>query len=228
MAIVEVQPLLALCSVLFAGGAALILVWFLVRRPPLTVPVKLALLAGFGVLPLGAAATTNIAGFEHTTRRSFCGSCHVMTPYTEDVDNPLSLTLAARHGRNEAFGEHNCYECHRDYGAFSTLLTKWGGMLHVWEYYTEFHRYGLGEARDRITLYKPYVNQACTRCHSTLVPGFADVPDHNGPLERLRAGEVSCVSQGCHGPAHPFSKSGKVHQVAEGGLRSSGAGEGGR
>lgn len=206
MALVELQPWMTVLAAVCGGGAAAILVWFLLRRPPLTTPVKLTLLAGFGVLPIGAAATTNVASFEHTTERPFCGSCHVMTPYQEDSDDPLSHSLASRHARNETFGPHNCYECHTTYGAFSTILTKWGGMMHVWAYYTEYHRYTVDEAMQRMHLYKPYVNAACIRCHSTETPFFQAVPDHNAPIERLRDGSLSCVSNGCHGPAHPFSK----------------------
>ena len=206
MTLVELQPLVAAAAALFASGAAAILVWFLVTKPPLNTPVKVTLLFGFGILPIGTAASTNIAGFGHTTRREFCGSCHVMEPWAKDSADPLSTSLAARHAHNEYFGSHNCYECHSDYGAFSTVLTKWGGMLHVWAYYTEFHRYTLEEALPRIHLYKPYVNAACIRCHSAKTPGFIAVSDHSGLDQRLRSGQVSCVSGGCHGPAHPFSK----------------------
>lgn len=203
---VELNPLLTLLAGTFASVAAAILAWFLVKRPALTSPTKVALLFGFGICPIGTAATTNIVGFSHTTHREFCGSCHVMEPYAEDVTSPLSTTLAARHSRNETFGDHSCYECHTDYGAFSTVLTKWGGMLHVWAYYTEFQDTPLEEALPGLRLYKPYVNPACMRCHSTRVPGFAAVDDHTALMPRLREGSVSCVSTGCHGPAHPFSK----------------------
>lgn len=133
-----------------------------------------------------------------------------MGPYEKDSEDPLSTTLAARHARNETFGDHNCYECHRDYGAFSTVLTKWGGLKHVWYYYTEYYAYSLEEARKRIHLRKPYVNAACMRCHSTRVPDFEKLADHHGLLESLRSGKTSCVSNGCHGPSHPFSK---AHQL---------------
>lgn len=208
MPLSELQPLMTAAAALFACAAAAILIWFLVAKPHLETPIKIVLLFGIGILPIGAAATSNIASFEHTTEREFCGSCHVMTPYRDDSSDPLSRSLAARHARNETFGPHNCYECHRNYGAFSTALTKWGGMLHVWEYYTEYDRYSWEEARKLLHLYEPYVNAQCMRCHSTRIPGFLEVSDHNGLIDDLQGGKVSCVSKGCHGPVHPFSKEG--------------------
>jgi hypothetical protein len=55
-------------------------------------------------------------------------------------------------------------------------------------------------------LYKPYTNAACMTCHSTTLKGYLSVDDHRGTLDEIRTGETSCVSAGCHGPAHPFSK----------------------
>ena len=204
--LINMHPLMAGISLFFALSAAALLVWYLASRPALTGHVKLLLLLGFGVFPIGSAMSANIAGFEETTHRPFCGSCHVMVPYANDSSDPASTSLAARHARNEAFGENNCYECHRDYGAFSTLMTKVGGMRHVWEYYTHYRNIPLDQALPTIHLYEPFANAACMRCHSTKVPGFRGVPDHHGLEQRLRSGEVSCASRGCHGPAHPFSK----------------------
>jgi cytochrome c-type protein NapC len=182
------------------------LLWFLFRRPALDGRVKLVLFVAFGVLPIGSALTGNIAGFEHTKARRFCGSCHVMTPYRADSGNPESKSLAAAHARNEEFGLNNCYECHRDYGAFSTVMTKIGGMRHVYEYYTHYYKVDVKTALAEIELYHPFANAACVRCHSTETTTWSKVGDHRSSLESLRSGRVSCVSDGCHGPAHPFSK----------------------
>ena len=105
------NPLTA-AAIGFAAMAALLVLWFLVRRPMLTRATKLVLLLGIGAFPLGTAATGNISGYEATKARSFCGSCHVMTPYSNDSEKPLSTTPAARHARNEMFGDENCYACH--------------------------------------------------------------------------------------------------------------------
>ena len=36
------------------------------------------------------------------------------------------------------FGSENCYVCHANYGMFGTIVTKAGGMRHVWLYLTEY------------------------------------------------------------------------------------------
>jgi nitrate/TMAO reductase-like tetraheme cytochrome c subunit len=205
-AVLAMHPVMTWLAIVCALLASAILVWFLARKPPLTGSVKFLLLLGIGVLPIGSAATGNIAGFEHTKHRRFCGSCHVMGPYRADAENLASLSLASMHAHNEAFGADNCYECHKDYGAFSTTMTKMGGMLHVYHYYTHYHGVDVPTALAEIELYKPFPNANCVRCHSTHVRGWLSIGDHDSNLPRLRSGEVSCVSEGCHGPVHPFSK----------------------
>ena len=204
--VIGAYPALVWLSIVCAVLAALILVWFLARKPALNGTVKFLLLLGIGVLPIGSAATGNLAGFEYTKHRPFCGSCHVMGPYRADAENPLSKSLSSMHARNEAFGRDNCYECHKDYGAFSTAMTKIGGMVHTYHYYTHWHDQPVQLALDTIELYKPFPNSNCMGCHSTEVRGWLSISDHSSNLPRLRNGEVSCVSAGCHGPAHPFSK----------------------
>ncbi|MEZ4399559.1 MAG: NapC/NirT family cytochrome c [Kofleriaceae bacterium] len=189
-----------------AAGAALILLWYLLARPPLNRLTKLALLAGIGVLPIVTAGSGNYAGFEATKRRSFCGSCHVMTPYLDDVEDPTSMGLAAIHTRNAQFGEESCYTCHADYGMFGTVVTKAGGLRHVYYYLTEYHAMTLEESRASIHLRGTFKSSTCRRCHSTTAPGWSAVGDHAALLDELRAGKVGCVGDGCHGPAHPWSK----------------------
>jgi nitrate/TMAO reductase-like tetraheme cytochrome c subunit len=189
-----------------AGSAALILIWYLVRRPPLDAATKVILLIGIAVLPIGAAASGNIRGFAVSQQREFCGSCHVMTPYTSDSGDPDSESLAAVHGRNHWFGEKNCYTCHSDYGMFGTVVTKLSGLRHVYEYYTKYHAIPKEQALKEIRLYKPFANTPCLQCHSTRPAFWNGVPDHLGAAEDLRAGKIGCAGSGCHGPVHPFSK----------------------
>lgn len=189
-----------------AALSALLVLWFLIRRPALGMATKLVLLLAIGVLPLLTAGIGNIAGFEATKARVFCASCHVMTPYGDDSDNRASKTLAARHAHNDLIGDENCYACHADYGMYGTVLTKMGGMRHVWLYYTEFRDMPLAEARDKIHLRKPYPNQNCMQCHSTELQGWLATPDHRASLQDVRDGRVSCASAGCHGVAHPTTK----------------------
>lgn len=204
--------LLATAAIACAVMAAAILIWYLVKRPPLGRGVRVVLLFGFGLLPIGAAFSGNVATYEHTKKRGFCGSCHVMEPYTGDSADPHSETLAAQHARNPYFGGENCYVCHANYGMYGTVLTKMSGMGHVWYYYTGWNDYTIEEALERIHIRQPYPNTNCMQCHSTETAGFVEVDDHAAILEDVRANRVSCASEGCHGPAHPFSKEAKLRK----------------
>jgi cytochrome c-type protein NapC len=199
------NPLIA-AAIACAAAAALLLLWYLVRRPALSHATKLVLLAAIGILPIATATTGNVAGYEATKARRFCGSCHVMTPYRDDSQDPHSTTLASRHARNALFGDENCYACHADYGMFGTVVTKLGGLRHVYEYVLHYRNMPLDEARDTIRIRHPFQNATCMHCHSTRGPSWNAIKDHASLLDRARGGEVSCASAGCHGPAHPFSK----------------------
>jgi cytochrome c-type protein NapC len=128
-----------------------------------------------------------------------------MELHTGDSDDRNSSSLASRHARNELFGRENCYACHADYGMYGTIMTKIGGMRHVYYYYfTEFGDMSLDDAKRAIHLRKPYPNGNCMHCHSTTVDVWSRVPDHRAALDEVRSGKVSCASAGCHGLAHPF------------------------
>ncbi len=189
-----------------AALAATIIVWFLARRPPLLRTTKIALLFGIGVLPIGSAVLGNYHGFEKSRSREFCGGCHVMVPYTDDLTNPDGTSLASMHGRNETFGGDACYQCHQNYGMFGTISTKLAGMRHAWLYVRDFKDLSLEEALPQIHLRDPFPNSNCMHCHSTKLSGWGAVPEHDGLTDDVRSGKVGCASEGCHGPAHPFSK----------------------
>ncbi|HVY45909.1 MAG TPA: NapC/NirT family cytochrome c [Minicystis sp.] len=196
--------LLTIAALAFAGIAALILLGYLALRPKLGHATKIWLALGLGVFPIAAAAAGNVQGFEATKERRFCGSCHVMGLHAADSDDPKSTSLASRHARNEFIGSENCYACHADYGMFGTVVTKLGGMRHVWLYYTEYRTTPIEEAKRTIVLRKPYPNENCMECHSTQVAIWNEVEDHRALLDDVRGGRVSCASAGCHGLAHPF------------------------
>lgn len=204
------QSALSWLAIGFAIAAALIILWFLIRKPPMGFQVRILLLFGLGVLPIAAAGTGNVVGFAHTTSVSFCNGCHVMEPYIADVRDPNSMSLPAIHGRVPMFGQDACYACHADYGMFGTIATKVNGMKHLWEYYGEFSDLTIEEALPKIELYQPFTNGACMRCHSTTGEIWQALPDHSGSQDMLRSGELSCMSAGCHGPAHKFSKEAKA------------------
>ena len=168
------------------------------------------LLFGIGVLPLVTAGTGNVAGYQATKTRTFCSSCHVMTPYGDDSCRSEQPRARRAPRRNEAFGAENCYTCHADYGMFGTITTKIGGLRHVYEYTFNFHYLSLEEALPKIHIRKPFPNSTCIRCHSTLNPMWSKIGDHASTLSEVRAGTLSCASAGCHGPAHPFS-----HEIHE-------------
>jgi nitrate/TMAO reductase-like tetraheme cytochrome c subunit len=195
--------MVGLCT---AGLSALVILWFLVFRPALTRGTKIALLFGIGVLPIATAANGNLAGYNATKQTSFCGSCHVMTPYRDDSIDLTSKSLASRHARNESFGKENCYACHADYGMFGTVTTKIGGLRHVYEYTLHYRTTPIDEFLATVEIRRPFPNATCMHCHSTTNPTWNQVGDHASTLERVREGTLSCASEGCHGPAHPFSK----------------------
>ena len=198
-----------IAALVTTGVAAVLLLWFLIRRPAITRATKIVLLLGIGIFPLLTAANGNIAGYHATKQRSFCGSCHVMTPYSDDSGDAKSESLAARHARNDMFGKENCYACHADYGMYGTITTKIGGLRHVYEYALNYRNMPVKQFLEEIEIRKPFPNSTCVHCHSTQNPGFLKIGDHKSSLDRVRAGTVSCASEGCHGPAHPFSKEAK-------------------
>jgi cytochrome c-type protein NapC len=186
-----------------AIASAAILVGYLVMRPAWSTATKVMLLLGLGVFPIGAAMAGNVEGYERTKARSFCGDCHVMIPHRDDSDDPKSESLSSRHARNKLFGDENCYTCHEDYGMFGTVLTKLGGMRHVWLYYTEYRNTTIPDAKEKIHIRQPFPNENCMQCHSTEVKLWLQNPDHRETLNDLRADRISCASAGCHGYAHP-------------------------
>jgi len=205
---------LAVIEIACAVFSTTILVAYLALRPPFAHATKLWLLLGLGVFPIGAAFSGNVQGFEATKQREFCGSCHVMALHRADSDDRASGSLASRHARNAMFGSENCYACHANYGMFGTIVTKAGGMRHVWLYLTEYRKTPLEEAKKTIHLRDPdEMNGNCMHCHSTEDTLWLKVPDHKASLEDERAGRLSCASEGCHGIAHPFFRApGKEEQ----------------
>jgi cytochrome c-type protein NapC len=190
-----------------ALAAAVLLIHHLITRPPLQPATRLKLLLGLAVFPFISAVATTASGMQRTTEREFCGSCHVMETHLTDLKDATSLSLAARHGRNQAMGPHACYTCHADYGMLGYPLTKITGMKHVYYYYLGGYRdYSLEKFHAEVRVAKPFPNANCRQCHSGTLASFANVRDHVGVLDELENNTVSCASAGCHGVAHRFSK----------------------
>jgi cytochrome c-type protein NapC len=69
----------------------------------------------------------------------------------------------------------------------------------------------LDEALHKIHIKKPYDNGNCRQCHTTSVEVWQRIPDHASLSKELAENRVSCASAGCHGYAHPFTKTGGAH-----------------
>lgn len=212
---VDTSQMLTLCALAAGGLAALLLIGYLFRRPALDRNTRLALFFGLGPLPIATALLGNYANLEATKKREFCGSCHVMTPYVQDAQNPESDSLAAIHTRTGYFGHESCYTCHADYGMFGTINTKLGGMRHVWDYYA--HDWSSPDKKPE--LYKPYSNTTCMQCHPQT--GKRMSMAHQVHAEMMKGDKVSCAAKGCHGPPHPVKGASEanapVHASREGG-----------
>ncbi len=191
------EDVLRLSALVASVIAIIILVYYLVVRPPLGRATKVVLLFGLGVMPLAVSLAGNISGFEYTLKTEFCGSCHVMRPYVEDAADRTSSSLASIHSRNSTFGHESCYTCHADYQIFGAMTTKANGLKHLYFYLTEYSNTGpYGEGGKPIHMYKAFNNTMCTRCHSTEAPRWAAVEDHAGTIGDLRKGDVKCLD--CH------------------------------
>ena len=216
-AIHSIEQLLKLIALVCAACSAAIILWYLVRRPPLGRLTKVLLLLGLGLLPVMVALTGNIAGYEFTLSRPFCGSCHVMGPYMRDAEDPKSQSLAAIHSRNHRFGEQSCYTCHADYDMFGAVTTKLNGMKHLYAYITEYASTGPdGEGGPPIKLYKRHdmeagkittaqfnqrMNGVCGQCHSTYAAGW--VEKHGAFADDIRTNAQICID--CHSDIHPLA-----------------------
>jgi cytochrome c-type protein NapC len=197
----QLLKLIALASAAVSVGIGL---WYLLRRPHLHRVTKTLLLLGLGVFPAIVSLTGNIASFEYTLSRPFCGSCHVMGPYLRDAEDPKSNSLAALHSRNHRFGENSCYTCHADYQMFGAVTTKMNGMRHLYQYITAYANTGPnGEGGPPIHLYKPFKSDTCMQCHSTTAKKYLET--HEAFVEQIRSGEQGCID--CHNEIHPLALS---------------------
>ena len=154
------------------------------------------LLVAVGLVPIMVAFMTFAHGLESTTTVSACGSCHVMTPFVQDLQDVKSDTLAATHFKNRFIRESQCYTCHSDYGLGGTLKAKLAGLGHVWRYTTGFYEMP-------IKIGQPYPNFRCLGCHGES-QRFLNSETKKGIMPELMSGQTSCLT--CHGPAHPGQK----------------------
>lgn len=156
------------------------------------------------VLPSFSVATGMLLVFIRAERVEFCGSCHrVMEAYTNDMTNAEGTGLAAIHYVNRYIPNNQCYECHTSYGLFGTAEAKIHGVAEVARYYT-------GTYELPISMWKPYRNSDCLKCHARSNKWLA-VEAHvdDDTEQQLFEDRISCMS--CHQTGH------KVRDEAAGG-----------
>jgi nitrate/TMAO reductase-like tetraheme cytochrome c subunit len=157
------------------------------------------LIAGVLVVPSISTMFGTLLVFERAERVEFCGSCHkAMQVYVDDMENPLSESLAAVHYRNRYIPRNQCYTCHTSFGLFGTVQAKVAGIIDVHKYYT-------GSFRRQIQMREPYRNDDCLKCHSGSIKWSSN---HTGSKDLIFAGKTTCLE--CHGrfhPAHTLAKS---------------------
>src|SRR5215208_6510430 len=138
--------------------AVLVLVEFVFRKKLSRGTYYLMLLIGLFLLPSLTLLNATSLLFEETEKVSSCASCHTMTPFVNDMYNPQSTTLAAKHFTNKWISDHQCYTCHTSYGIHGTFEAKMDGMRHWWRYVT-------GTWEEPIRYKGTYPNANCLACH---------------------------------------------------------------
>ena len=175
----------------------LVLAWRSLRSSAVTPTARGWLLVSVGLVPIMVAFLSFSHGLEASTTVNACGSCHVMTPFVQDLRNVQSTTLAATHYKNRFIPESQCYTCHSDYGLAGTFKAKVEGLGHVWRYTT-------GRYELPIKIASPFPNVRCLSCHAES-QRFLNAAGHpKDVLPSLVDGTLPCI--GCHGPAHPEQK----------------------
>jgi hypothetical protein len=153
------------------------------------------LITGIVVLPTFSVATGMLLVLARAERVEFCGSCHkIMADYVDDMTNPHAGGLAAIHFKYQYIESNQCYECHTSYGLFGTVEAKLHGIGEVVRYYT-------GNYDMPLSMWNPYPNGDCLKCHARSRKWLA-LEEHvlGTAKQELFNGTTSCMS--CHDAAH--------------------------
>ena len=167
-----------------------------VARVPALVFARLVALMALIVLPAAAVFLANYHTFEGVHEVRGCASCHVMLPMVNDMQDPGSETLAARHFKNRWIADNQCYHCHSDYGLGGNLEAKMTGFRHLARYTTRTYH-------EPIKARVKFDNNNCLHCHEK-TPKFVAVESHTTAHEELTTNQTMCVE--CHGDAHPTAE----------------------
>lgn len=147
------------------------------------------------VVPLAVVVMGNYHVFEGTQEVSSCLRCHVMLPMANDMKDPNSMTLAARHYKNRWIATKQCFTCHKDYGFNGAIKAKIDGFRHL-------VKYTLGTYEEPIRFRGRFNNDNCLQCHRE-TSLFKGVTSHQTILARLEENRINCTH--CHGFPHPTS-----------------------
>lgn len=153
------------------------------------------LIGGVVLLPSFSVATGMLLVFARAERVEFCGSCHkIMAGYVRDMTDPSGSGLAAVHFKYQYIESNQCYECHTSYGLFGTVEAKIHGVGEVLRYYT-------GSYELPLSMWNPYPNGDCLKCHARSSKWLGQEEHVLGQAKRdLFDGTTSCMS--CHDAAH--------------------------
>ena len=154
---------------------------------------KLLAFAALVAVPAAVAGVANYHTFVGVHEVDACNRCHVMRPMVNDMMDPQSDTLAARHFKNRWIPRDQCYGCHSDYGLSGDLAAKMEGFRHLARYTTRTYR-------EPIQYRGVFDNDNCLKCHAGM-PKFEAVPWHHTVMASLVKNETSCLN--CHGLSHP-------------------------
>jgi cytochrome c nitrite reductase small subunit len=154
------------------------------------------LLMGLLVFPYFSMTATSAVLLEQSKTVNSCASCHSMSPFVNDMRDPASTTLAARHYLNKWIPRDQCYECHTTYGIHGTIEAKQQGLEHWWRYVTN-------NWQRPIPFIGKYPDADCLKCHDG-TPAYENAQAHQAAFKALASGEVDCIF--CHGPPHPSAE----------------------
>jgi len=191
----QFMRLMGIASVVLAV-VILICIEFLYKEKVRKSNYRLLLIICLFVLPVLITMSASTTVMETTKSVQSCNTCHVMEPFVDDLFDPDSPTLAARHYKNRWISQSQCYTCHTTYGAHGTLEGKRDGFRHWLLYVT-------GTWDEPIQYSGSYPNQNCVACHGG-TEKFTEVESHISLNRELSTDRVSCTT--CHGPAHPVPR----------------------
>lgn len=185
-------PWVAILPIAAAVPAVVLLVLGLIRGRRLPAAIGAAAM----VLPIAAYSLASMYVMEGSKDASFCGSCHVMTPLLQSLDQDDGSLAAVHYRRGLVPHEQACYTCHSGYGIWGTMDAKMAGLMHMVRTVT-------GDYALPIKLNAPFDIDSCLGCHAA-ASRFRDQPAHQDPdlQKALVAREMSCTGV-CHPAAHP-------------------------